>query len=99
MFLKNIKKWEGGGGRKARLILLSALCTDFILVFFPTTFLDLHFNLPCFHRTCSIFSSIKYRQHLSLHTFADFPYSLKFRFSAFNISLFETLFSQGNNQA
>ena len=33
--------------------------------FVPISFLYLHFSLPCLHRTCSIFSRIKFRQFLS----------------------------------
>ena len=69
--------------------------------FLPISFLYLHFSLPCLHRIRSIFSRIKFRQLLSKllwqHLCTLFIFSHISVFSLY-ISLFETLFNQGNNK-
>ena len=86
-----------------RVVLLTCTCHRLYSgkYFFPISFLYLHFSLPCLHRTYSIFSRIKFRQLLSKllwqHLYTLFIFSHISVFSLY-ISLFETLFSQGNNK-
>ena len=91
-------------GTQYMLFCLHVHATDFILVsILSISFLYLHFSLPCFHGTCSIFSVGSNSDSIWVSfygsTFAHFSYSLRFWFSTFNISLLEILFSQGNKQA
>ena len=69
----------------------------------PISFLYFNFSLPCFHRTCSIFSVDSKSDSIwaSFYgsNFGHFSYSVRFWFSAFNIELFEILLNQENKEA